>query len=98
MTHRRVTRSRYKRNFDELKEHLRSAQKIIVDITNAERKQLDENIETGQWSKEDAYRFGRVTPDEEHVLWPFDGEYWRDELGFFRQVVNSNCGGATAKK
>ena len=22
-----------------------------------------------------------MKPDEEHVLWPFDGEYWRDELG-----------------
>jgi hypothetical protein len=26
------------------------------------------------------------------VLWPFDGEYWRDELGFYRQVVVSKCG------
>jgi hypothetical protein len=26
------------------------------------------------------------------VLWPFNGEYWRDELGFYRQVVESACG------
>jgi hypothetical protein len=25
-------------------------------------------------------------------MWPFDGEYWRDELGFYRQVVVSKCG------
>jgi hypothetical protein len=36
--------------------------------------------------------FGVVKPDEEHILWPFDGEYWRDELGFYRQVVESACG------
>ena len=30
--------------------------------------------------------YGVVKPDEEHVLWPFDGEYWRDELGFYRQI------------
>ena len=35
---------------------------------------------------------GVVKPDEEHMLWPFDGEYWRDELGFYRQVVESACG------
>jgi hypothetical protein len=88
-----LARKRYKRNVDELKEHLRSAQKIIVDITNAQRKKIDEEIATGQWSAEDAYEFGRIDPDEEHVIWPFDGEYWRDELGFYRQVVYSNCGG-----
>jgi len=33
-----------------------------------------------------------VNPDEEHVLWPFTGEYWRDELGFYRAVVMSACG------
>jgi inner membrane protein len=25
------------------------------------------------------------------VLWPFDGVYWRDELGYYRQVVSSQC-------
>jgi hypothetical protein len=88
-----LARRRYKRNITELEEHLRSAQKIIVDITNAQRKKLDEEIEAGKWSAEDAFQFGQVTPDEEHVIWPFSGEYWRDELGFYRQVVNSACGG-----
>jgi hypothetical protein len=23
--------------------------------------------------------------------WPFDGEYWRDELGYYRQVVVNRC-------
>ena len=87
-----LARKRYKRMLDELREHLRSSQKIIVDITNAQRKKIDETIATGQWSAEDAYEFGRVDPDEEHILWPFDGEYWRDELGYYRQVVQSNCG------
>jgi hypothetical protein len=34
-----------------------------------------------------------VKADEEHYLWPFDGEYWRDELGFYRQRVVNTCGG-----
>jgi hypothetical protein len=93
-----LAQKRYKRNLDELNEHLRSAQKIIVDITNAQRQKLDSEIQTGQWSAEDAYEFGRIDPDVEHVIWPFDGEYWRDELGFYRQVVHSECGGGPAKK
>jgi hypothetical protein len=90
---------RYERNLEELGEHIRNSQKIIVDITNAQRRVLDKSIEAGeQWTKEDAYTFGRVDPDEEHQIWPFDGEYWRDELGFYRQVVYSECGGGGKKK
>jgi hypothetical protein len=33
-----------------------------------------------------------VEVDGEHQVWPFDGEYWRDELGFYRQQVTSQCG------
>jgi tetratricopeptide (TPR) repeat protein len=84
--------SRYRRNVDELEEHLRNGEKILIDITAAQRNILDQKITTGQVSKAESKIFGVVKPDEEHVLWPFDGEYWRDELGFYRQVVESACG------
>lgn len=87
-----LAKERYQRNLDELNEHLRDAQKIIVDITNAERNKLDQQVVSGLVSKEEAQTYGVVKPDDEHVLWPFDGEYWRDELGFYRQVVVSKCG------
>lgn len=84
--------SRYQRNVDELNEHLRNGEKILIDITAAQRNLLDEKISKGQVSKAESKIYGVVKPDEEHVLWPFDGEYWRDELGFYRQVVESACG------
>ncbi len=87
-----LARERYQRYLDELNEHLRNASKILIDITAAERSKLDQEVVSGQLSKEEALVFGVVKPDEEHVLWPFNGEYWRDELGFYRQVVESKCG------
>jgi len=87
-----LARERYQRALDELNEHLRDGAKILIDITAAQRNQLDQTITTGQVSKEESRIYGVVNPDEEHVLWPFDGEYWRDELGFYRQVVVSKCG------
>lgn len=86
-----LARERYQRNLDELNEHLRDSAKILIDITAAERNKLDQAVVTGQFSKEDALTYGVVKPDNEHVLWPFDGESWRDELGFYRQVVTSKC-------
>jgi hypothetical protein len=87
-----LARERYQRYLDELNEHLRNASKILIDITAAERSKLDQEVVSGQLTKEEALVFGVVKPDEEHVLWPFNGEYWRDELGFYRQVVASKCG------
>ena len=84
--------SRYQRNVDELSEHLRNGEKILIDITAAQRNLLDQKLQQGQVSKAESKIYGVVKPDEEHVLWPFDGEYWRDELGFYRQVVESACG------
>jgi hypothetical protein len=83
---------RYRRNVDELNEHMRNGEKILIDITAAQRNILDTKIQTGQVSKAESKIYGVVKPDEEHVLWPFNGEFWRDELGFYRQVVESACG------
>ncbi|MBK6513784.1 MAG: hypothetical protein IPM79_29705 [Polyangiaceae bacterium] len=92
-----LAKDRYERYLEELSEHLRNSQKILIDIVNAERNKLDEKVIKGQVSKEETDIYGVVSPDEEHVLWPFDGEYWRDELGFYRQVVVSKCGGPAKK-
>lgn len=87
-----LARSRYERNLEELDEHLRNGEKILIDITAAQRNELDQAIANTQVSQQESKIFGIVKPDEEHMLWPFDGEYWRDELGFYRQVVESACG------
>jgi tetratricopeptide (TPR) repeat protein len=84
--------SRYQRFIDEIDEHVRNGEKILIDITAAQRNLLDQKLKSGQVSKADSQLYGVVNPDEEHVLWPWDGEFWRDELGFYRQVVLSTCG------
>jgi hypothetical protein len=86
-----LARERYQRNLDELNEHLRNSAKILIDITSAKRNQLDAAIAGSQVTVQESER-NIVKPDEEHVIWPFDGEYWRDELGFYRQTITSKCG------
>jgi hypothetical protein len=86
-----LARGRYERNLADLNEQLRNGQKILIDITAAQRNQLDESIQGAQVTQEES-KANIVRPDEEHVIWPFDGEYWRDELGFYRQTITSKCG------
>ena len=55
------------------------------------RNQLDQAIAGSQLTVAES-KANIVKPDEEHVIWPFNGEYWRDELGFYRQTITSKCG------
>ena len=86
-----LARDRYQRNLSELEEQLRNAQKITIDISSAKRNQLDTTIAGTQVSVQESQR-NVVKGDQEHVVWPFNGEYWRDELGFYRQTITSKCG------
>jgi hypothetical protein len=86
-----LARGRYERNLADLNEQLRNGQKILIDITAAQRNTLDQVIQGSQTTIEES-KANIVKPDEEHVIWPFNGEYWRDELGFYRQTITSKCG------
>jgi hypothetical protein len=87
-----LAKSRYRRFVSELEVHLNNGEKILIDITAAQRNLLDDALKQGQVTAAESKVYGVVNPDEEHVLWPYDGEFWRDELGFYRQVVQSACG------
>ena len=75
----RLARRRYQRSIDELAGLIRDATNILVDISSA-RGNLDKPPPIA------------LKPDGEHVIWPFTGEYWRDELGTYRERVVSQCG------
>jgi len=87
-----LARGRYQRLLEELQELLNQATSIQIEILNAQRGQLTQEMQQGQVSSGPSRVENRITADEEHVLWPFNGEYWRDELGYYRQAITSQCG------
>jgi len=92
-----LARGRFLRAVDDLDEHLGNVQTMLIDILAGERGQL-EKVGDAKAAAIKAQQtalkgLGDVKADEEHYLWPFDGEYWRDELGFYRQRVVNVCGG-----
>lgn len=92
-----LARGRFLRAVDDLDEHLGNVQTMLIDILAGERGQLEavgEAKAAAIKQQQTALKgLGDVRADEEHYLWPFDGEYWRDELGFYRQRVVNVCGG-----
>ncbi len=86
-----LARGRYQRLLDELQDLQNQSTAILIEVYNARRGALSQEMRDQQVTVAQS-QAARVVADEEHYLWPFNGEYWRDELGFYRQQVASRCG------
>ncbi len=87
-----LSHRRYERFLTELQELLNQATRIEIEILNAIRGQLSSELAGSQVTNVPGREMERIQTDSEHMLWPFEGEFWRDELGFYQQPVISKCG------
>lgn len=85
-----LARGRYQRLIRELQDLGNQVDTVELEIATFRRGQIDQELQQ-QMSLAKQSRGGDVNVDEEHQLWPFDGEWWRDELGFYRQQVTNLC-------
>ncbi len=85
-----LARGRYKRLIRELRDLSLQVDTVELEIATFRRGQIDQELQQ-QMTLAKQSRGGDVNPDEEHQLWPFNGEWWRDELGFYRQQVTNLC-------
>lgn len=68
--------------------------KIKFEILEGEKRQEEEDLrsETAKERSRKAQQIGTIVVDDEHQFWPFTGEYWRDELGYYRYKLMNKCG------
>jgi tetratricopeptide (TPR) repeat protein len=85
-----LARARLQRSLDELGAQLRLDAEIFAAALAAKRGATDRLALHPRVPRRDAER-NVVRADEEHVLWPFDGEYWPDEVGRYQQSIRSSC-------
>ncbi len=87
-----LAQRRLKRLSDELNELQKQAIKVEYEIINAQKGKIEASLRKEQSiAAKKAKGTGRITPDDEHLFWPFDGQYWRDELGYYRVKIKSQC-------
>lgn len=93
-----IARKRVERLVNELRQLITRVIKIEYEILQGEKSQLEEEVKTEQQKMEVARvkDISNVRIDDEHEFWPFTGEYWRDELGYYRYKLLNKCvhGGA----
>ncbi len=86
-----LARARYQRLIDELADLTNQIDTVELEVVTVQRGTIDQELQQ-QMTEAQRSGGGEVEVDEEHQLWPFRGEYWRDELGFYRQQVSNRCG------
>ena len=79
-----VTRKKFERELYALKGLLGQALRVKLEVARSEREGIERGIR-GEKSTDDKIvpAVPRTVVDDEHHYWPYEGEYWRDELGTY---------------
>jgi hypothetical protein len=85
----KVARDRIDRMARDLARLSRDGVKIKYEILNAKAEKLSAEAAGGRVSS--THKEEPIIIDDEHFQWKFDGEYWKDELGYYRFRIKSRC-------
>jgi hypothetical protein len=86
-----LAQRRLKRVSKEIQELIKQAIKVEYETINGEKDKLEASLRNEQVVSANVADQTNIQPDDEHLFWPFDGQYWRDELGYFRARIRSQC-------
>lgn len=86
-----VARAKLQAERDELKALSSQLFRIKFEVTKREKETLEAELRGEKQSVAlGGYRYTVAVPDD-YEYWPFDGEYWRDELGTYEYTLSKGC-------
>ena len=93
-----IARKRVERLVNEFRVLITRVIKIEYEILQGEKGTLEEDVKSESQSEASGRSrdISNVRIDDEHEFWPFMGEYWRDELGYYRYKLLNKCVHGTA--
>ena len=87
-----LARKRLERLAGEIQELVKQAIKIEYETLQGQKGVLEATIKNEQVAVSGtAKKVVNVAADDEHLYWRFNGEYWKDELGYYRFRVVNRC-------
>ncbi len=90
----KLARERIERLTKEIGGLIRQAEKISIQIDYGRKGELEEAIKKEQEETKKIIEriIENLQVDDEHQFYPFTGEYWKDELGYYRFRIRNRCG------
>ncbi|MFU8805815.1 MAG: tetratricopeptide repeat protein [Bradymonadaceae bacterium] len=86
-----LAQQRLQRVVRELDELVLQQKRIMFEVARAERGEIESDIRAGMLVDGHETPTDAFNVTDEHLYWTFDGEYWRDELGFYVFSIGSEC-------
>ena len=87
----KVARDRIDRFARQLGSLARDGSKIKFEILEAKGNKLSAEAVAGAGRVDAGHKEEPIIVDDEHFQWKFNGEYWKDELGYYRFKIRSRC-------
>jgi tetratricopeptide (TPR) repeat protein len=85
------TRSKLEYERDQLRQLLAQALRIQIEVSRKEREALEGSLAKGsQVEVVHDLKYSHAVSDE-HLYWPYEGEFWRDELGTYSYTLTKGC-------
>ena len=82
-----IAKERLTQVHKDLRFHLSNALKVKVETLNKQKRFIELGLKSAPVSDT-----GKdYVVDNEHMYWPFKGEYWKDELGSYTVGIKSRC-------
>jgi hypothetical protein len=76
---------------DQLRTLLAQALRIQIEVSRKEREALEGSLAKGsQVEVVKDLKYSSAVSDE-HLYWPYEGEFWRDELGTYSYTLTRDC-------
>jgi tetratricopeptide (TPR) repeat protein len=76
---------------DQLRQLLAQALRIQIEVSRKEREALEGALAKGsQVEVVRDLKYSHAVSDE-HLYWPYEGEFWRDELGTYSYTLTKGC-------
>jgi tetratricopeptide (TPR) repeat protein len=76
---------------DQLRQLLAQALRIKIEVSRKEREALEGSLAKGsQVEVVRDLKYSHAVSDE-HLYWPYEGEFWRDELGTYSYTLTKGC-------
>ena len=87
-----LAQQRLERVIGELEGLVSQQKRILFEVARSERGEIEAELRAGMQLDESGPGDGpSLDITDEHLYWEFDGEYWKDELGFYFFNVKSEC-------
>lgn len=87
-----MAKARLTRVVEELRDLQGKVDAIDIEISTSDRTDTELSLNGVEMQRRLEVESKKRTPDSEHIYWPFDGEYWRDELGYYLYSIKTKCG------